>query len=147
VRVLVPACRDATLLLVPVDRYAKRSTLQVCIGANRFRLRWFVTVSRATAEKNLASHGYDRHNVALASQQNAFPTFCLFELWAETIFFPGVEERRRYFCNEGKAMLLLDGTEVIESLHAVSREPRGGRYRSLTLGWHRRAIALRERGW
>jgi hypothetical protein len=39
----------------------------VCIGADRFRMRPFVIVSHATAEKDLASDEYDRHNVALAS--------------------------------------------------------------------------------
>jgi hypothetical protein len=108
-------------------------------------LWWFTTVSHATEEKYLASDGYDRPNVALVSQENEFTTFSLFELWAETVFFLAVEERRRYFCSERKAALLLDGIEMIESWQGVSREPRGGRYKSATLGWHQRAIALRER--
>jgi hypothetical protein len=108
-------------------------------------MRQFVNVSRAIAEKDLASSGYDRPNIALASQENAFATFSLFELWTETLFFPAIEERRRYFCYEGKAVLLLDGIEMIESSHGVSWEPRGGRYKSATLGGHGRATALLER--
>jgi hypothetical protein len=72
-------------------------------------------------------------------------TFSIFELWAETVLFSVVEERCRDFRHEGKALLLLDGIEMIESSHGVSREPRRGRDRSATLGWQRRAIALRER--
>jgi hypothetical protein len=109
IRVLVPACCDATSVPVPIDRHAKRSTLTACIGADGFRMRPFVIVSRATAEKDLAYYGYDHHNVALASQENAFMTSSLFELWGETVFFPAVEERRRHFCYGGKAVLLLDG--------------------------------------
>jgi hypothetical protein len=107
IRVLVPAHCDATS--VPVDWHTKRSTLTACMGADGFRMRPFVIVSRATAEKDLAYHGYDRHSVALASQGNAFMTPSLFDLWAETAFFPAVKERRRYFRYLGKAVLLSDG--------------------------------------
>jgi hypothetical protein len=143
IRVLVQDCCAATSVPVSADRHAKRSTITACISADGFQMRRFVIVSRATAGKDLASSGYDRHNAALASQENALTIFSLCELWAETVFFPAVEERRRSFRYEGKAVLLLDGIETIESSHGVSREPRGGLHRSATLGWHRRAIALR----
>jgi hypothetical protein len=80
IRVLVQACCDATSVPVRADRHAKRSTLTSCIGADGFQIRPFVIVSRATAEKDLGSYGYDCHNVALASQENGFTTFSLFKL-------------------------------------------------------------------
>jgi hypothetical protein len=45
-------------------------------------MRSFVVVSRAMVEKDLAYYGYERHSVALASQENAFMTSSLVELWA-----------------------------------------------------------------
>jgi hypothetical protein len=113
----VQDCCDATSVPVFIDRHVKRPTLTTCIGAGGFRLRRFVTVSRATAKKDLASYRYDRHNIALAFQKKAFTTFLLFELWAETQFFPAIEERRRDFRYEGKAVPLLDSIEMIESSH------------------------------
>jgi hypothetical protein len=109
ITVLVPACSTAKSVPVPVDRHAKRSTLTACIGADGFRMRPFVIVSRVTAEKDLAYYGYDRHNVAIVSQENAFMTSSLFEMWADTVFFPSIDERRRDLGYQGKVVLLLDG--------------------------------------
>jgi hypothetical protein len=75
-------------------------------------MRPLVIVSRAMEEKDLAHYGYGRHSVALASQASAFMTSSLFELWAETIFLPAVEEWRISFRYQRKAVLLLDGLEA-----------------------------------
>jgi hypothetical protein len=47
--------------------------------------------------------------VFLASQENAFMTTRLFELWAREVFFPAVAQRRAEFEYTGRAPLLLDG--------------------------------------
>jgi hypothetical protein len=80
-----------------------------------FHMRPFVIISSATAEKDRGYDTSDRHNVALASPENAPMTFSIFELWAETLFFPAVEERGREFRREGKEVLLRDGIEMMES--------------------------------
>jgi hypothetical protein len=72
-------------------------------------MRPFVIVSRVTAEKDFAYYGYDHHNVAILSQENAFITSSLFEMWADTVFFPSIDERRRDLDYQGKVVLLLDG--------------------------------------
>jgi hypothetical protein len=43
------------------------------------------------------------------SQENAFMTSKLFELWSMVVFFPAVAELRRTFGHDGKAVLILDG--------------------------------------
>jgi hypothetical protein len=65
-----------------------------------FGMRPFIIVSHATTEKDPAYSGYDRHDVALASQEIAFMTSSI---------LPALEERRGYFRSQGKAVLLLDG--------------------------------------
>jgi hypothetical protein len=47
--------------------------------------------------------------VVLASQQNAFMTTRLFELWAREVFFPVIEARRTEFQCTARVLLLLDG--------------------------------------
>jgi hypothetical protein len=44
----------------------------------------------------------------LASQENAFMTTRVFELWAREVFFPAVAQRRAEFGYTGRALLLLD---------------------------------------
>jgi hypothetical protein len=69
----------------------------------------FVIVDRATVEAEVGLYGYDSSNVFLASQENAFMTTHLLELWARQVFFPAVAQRRAEFEYTGRAVLLLDG--------------------------------------
>jgi hypothetical protein len=69
----------------------------------------FIIVDRATAELELAFYGYSRSNAYLASQENAFMTKPLFELWASEVFFPALEERRREFDYRGRVLILMYG--------------------------------------
>jgi hypothetical protein len=69
----------------------------------------FVIVDRATVEAEVGLYGYDRLNVFLPLQENAFMTTRLFELWAREVFFPAVAQRRSEFGYTGRALLLLDG--------------------------------------
>jgi hypothetical protein len=69
----------------------------------------FVIVDRATVEADVGLYGYDSSNVFLASQDNAFLTTRLFELWAKEVFFPAVAQRGAAFGYMGRALLLLDG--------------------------------------
>jgi hypothetical protein len=123
ITVLVPACFTAKSVPVPVDGNAKRSTLTACIGADGFRMRPFVIVSRVNAEKDLAYSGHDYHNVAIMSQENAFMTSSLFEIWADTVFFPSAKEQRRDLGYQGKVVFLLDGRGAhnIEKFHRASQ--------------------------
>jgi hypothetical protein len=54
-------------------------------------------------------YGYDSSNVFLASQENAFMTTRLFELWAREVFIPAVAEGRADSGYTGRPLLLLDG--------------------------------------
>jgi hypothetical protein len=47
--------------------------------------------------------------VTIVTQANAFMTSRLFEVWAERVFFPAVEERRHESSYTGKVVLLMDG--------------------------------------
>jgi hypothetical protein len=94
VRALVPIDYRAPSVPVPVNRHSKRSTLTACIAADGFRAKSFLIVSRTTAENELRLSGYDRNNVFIASQENAFMTRSLFELWATEVFFPMIEQLR-----------------------------------------------------
>jgi hypothetical protein len=109
VRALVPIDYPAPSVPVPVNRHSKRSTLTACIAADGFRAKPFLIVSRATAENELRLYGYDRNNVFIASQENAFMTRSLFELWATEVFFPMIEQRRTERNYQGKVLLLMDG--------------------------------------
>jgi hypothetical protein len=109
VRVVAPIDYPEPSVPVPYDRHSKRSTLVACIAADGFRLKPFVIVHRATAEKELKYYGYDESNVILTAQENAFMTCSLFELWADRVFFPGIEARRQQFDYQGPVLLLLDG--------------------------------------
>jgi hypothetical protein len=109
VKVIVPYDFERNSVPLPVDRHVKRATLTACIAADGFRMRPFVIVDRKTMEKDLIYYGYDDSTVSIVSQENAFMTQKLFEIWAETIFFPSVQERRQQFGYQGKAILLIDG--------------------------------------
>ena len=109
VRVIAPAAYPDESIPVPYDRHSKRSTFVACIAADGFRMKPFVIVPRATAEKELKYYGYDESNIVLTSQTNAFMTTALFDYWATTVFFPTVDHRRRDLAYHGKALLLLDG--------------------------------------
>jgi hypothetical protein len=69
----------------------------------------FVIVQQVTAEAELEHYGYEPSNVFLASQENAFMSTRLFELWAREVFFPAIEARRTEFQYTGQVLLLLDG--------------------------------------
>jgi hypothetical protein len=69
----------------------------------------FAIVDRVKAEKELQYYGCDAPNVTLTSQANAFMTTALFELWATTVFFPPIEQRRLDLAYHGRVVLLMDG--------------------------------------
>jgi hypothetical protein len=108
-RVVVPADYPEPTVPVPVDRHTKRSTLTACIAADGFRMKPFVIVDRSTVEMEIQYYGYHQSNVFIASQENAFMTKALFELWAREIFFPTVIELREKWQYNGPALLLMDG--------------------------------------
>jgi hypothetical protein len=83
-------------------------------------MRPFVIVSRATAENNLAYQRHHDHNVAIMPQENAFMMSSLFSIWADTIFFPSINERRQDLGDQGKVVLLLDGL-VVHNTEAFHR--------------------------
>jgi hypothetical protein len=62
-----------------------------------------------TAEMELSYYGYSASNVTIVMHANACMTSRLFEVWAERVFFPAVEERRSEFNYTGKMVLLMDG--------------------------------------
>jgi hypothetical protein len=109
VKVLVPIDYARPSVPVPVDRHTKRSTLTACIAADGFRAKPFMIVSRATLENEVAMYGYDRRNVYITSQENAFMTRRLFELWGTEVFFPMIEQRRNDLNYQGKVLLIMDG--------------------------------------
>jgi NADPH:quinone reductase-like Zn-dependent oxidoreductase len=47
--------------------------------------------------------------ITIVTQANAFMTSRLFEMWAERVFIPAVQERREAFTYTGKVILLMDG--------------------------------------
>jgi hypothetical protein len=108
VTVMVPIDYPDRPVPVPVNRHTKRSTLTACIAADGYRMKPFVIVDRATVEAEVGLYGYDSSNVFLASQENAFMTTRLFELWAREVFFPAVAQRRAEFGYTGRDLLLLD---------------------------------------
>jgi hypothetical protein len=108
VKVLVPLDYPDPSIPVPFDRHSKRSMLTACIAADGYRMKPFIIVDRVTAEAELRIYGYDRKNVCFASQENAFMTKRLFDLWAQEVFFPAIEERRREFGYDGRVLVLMD---------------------------------------
>jgi hypothetical protein len=65
-------------------------------------------VERVTSEIEFGYYGYNASNVTIVTQANAFMTSRLFEVWAEPVCFPAVEERRNELSYTGKVVLLLD---------------------------------------
>jgi hypothetical protein len=45
-------------------------------------------VDRVTMEADLALFGYSGDKVLMVTQQNAFMTTQLFDMWADQVFFP-----------------------------------------------------------
>jgi hypothetical protein len=86
VKVLVPSEYEEDAISVSVGRNSKRSTMTACIAADGFRMKPFTIVDRTTAEK-IEYSGYDRTNVILVSQEYAFMTKTLFDLWGDEVFF------------------------------------------------------------
>jgi hypothetical protein len=69
----------------------------------------FAIILRFTAAKKLRYYGYDESNVVLISQSNAFMTREPFQLSAEMMFFPTIDEHNRDLGDQRKALHLLDG--------------------------------------
>jgi hypothetical protein len=107
--VVVPFNFEGDTIPLPVDRHSKQSTFAVCIAADGSARRPFVILDRVTMEKDIHYVGYGRSHTHVVSQENAFMTSKLFELWSMVFFFPGVAELRRTFGYDGKAFLILDG--------------------------------------
>jgi hypothetical protein len=66
-------------------------------------------VERHTAEMELSYYGY---KVTIGTKANPFMTSRLFEVWAERVFFPAIDQRRIEFNYTGKVVLLMDGLGV-----------------------------------
>jgi hypothetical protein len=77
----------------------------------------FVIVDRATGDKEIEYYGYDGINMVLVSQEHAFMTKTLFDLWGDGVFFPAVQERRAQFEYDGRVLVLIDslGSHQTES--------------------------------
>jgi hypothetical protein len=108
-RVLVPDSYDSNWTYVPLDRHSKRSTLVGCIAADGSAMRAMIIVDRVTMEADLDLFGYDEEKILIVSQENAFMTTVLFQKWADEVFFPTIEEKRKRMNYEGPALLILDG--------------------------------------
>jgi hypothetical protein len=65
--------------------------------------------------------------VTIATEANALMMSRLFEVWAERVFFPAVEERRIGFNYTGKVVLLMDRFEV----HHTEKVLQGGQERNI----------------
>jgi hypothetical protein len=108
-RVLVPDDYQDDWIHVAVDRHSKHSTLVGCIAADGSSMRPMIVVDRVTMEADLKLSGYDEDKLLMVSQPNAFMTTVLFEKWADEVFFPSIEERRRRTGYQGPCVLVLDG--------------------------------------
>jgi hypothetical protein len=108
-RVLVPDSYADDRILVPVDRHSKRSTLVGCISADGSVMRAMIIVDRVTMEADLDLYGYDEEKILVASQTNAFMTTVLFQKWAEEVFFPTIEDKRKRKDYQGPCILVMDG--------------------------------------
>jgi hypothetical protein len=109
IKVLVPLDYPDPSIRVPFDRHSKQSTMTACIAADGYRMKPFIVVDLVTAEAELSYFGYDSSNVCFASQENPFMTQRLFDLWAQEVFFPAIEERRGEFRYGGRILVLMDG--------------------------------------
>jgi hypothetical protein len=83
--------------------------MTACIAADGFRMKPFVIVDRVTSDREIKYYGYDKSNVTLVSQEHAFMTRKLFDLWGDEVFLPAVRERRAQFGYDGRVLLLMDG--------------------------------------
>jgi hypothetical protein len=108
-RVLVPADFPGDRVNVPVRRHSKRSTIVGCIARDGGVMRCVMIVDRVTMEADLALFGYSGDKVLMVTQQNAFMTTALFDMWVNEVFFPTIERRRQKEGHQGPALLILDG--------------------------------------
>jgi hypothetical protein len=106
---VVPADDPEPIVPVPVNRHNKRSTLTSWMSADGFDMKPFVIVDRSTVVTEISYYGYNKSNMFITSQENAFMTKALFELWVREIFFPTVDEFRQKWQYQGPALLLMDG--------------------------------------
>jgi hypothetical protein len=113
ITVLIPFTYEARSMCIPVDRHAKRSALTDCIAANDYRALPFVIVECVTAKMKLSYYGDNASNITFVTQVNAFMTSHLFEVWAERVFFPAVDQRRSEFNYTSNVVLLIDRLGII----------------------------------
>jgi hypothetical protein len=112
ITVVVPASYDGRSIPIPVSRHTKRSTLPGCIAADGYRMKPFIILARKRMEAEVAIAGYTPENCEFAYQENAFMTKPLFTRWGRVVFFPSLEDRRRFVGHDGPAVLLLDGVNT-----------------------------------
>jgi hypothetical protein len=108
-KVVVPFSFPNKVIPVPVNRHDKRATMAVCIAADGFRMKPFVIIPRKTVEQEVFYYGYTSDYVEFTSQEHAYMTCPLFNIWGDTVFFPTIERMRNETGYQGKAVLLLDG--------------------------------------
>lgn len=92
-----------------VDRNYKKTSMIGCISLDGTKLKPLVVVENKRIEKALILEGYGENNVIIFCQENGYVNSEIFYFWAEEIFLPEIERRRKLTGYTGEAILLLDG--------------------------------------
>lgn len=95
--------------VLSVDRNYKRTSMIWCISLDGTKLKPLVVVENKRIEKAQILEGYGENNVIIFCQENGFVNSEIFYFWAEEIFLPVIERRRKSTGYTGEATLLLDG--------------------------------------
>jgi hypothetical protein len=72
-------------------------------------------IQRKTSELKLFESGFPPDKVLFVHREGGFIDRILFDLWVETVLFPGIPRRRIEYQYEGNAILILDGCPLHES--------------------------------
>jgi hypothetical protein len=107
--VLVPKTFQEKSIPIPVHRKVKRATLTACISASGDTLKPFIIIPRGTIDEELYYAGYTSDKVVFHHHMHSFMTKKTFELWMNSIFFPALQEKRKFHRYQGNAVLILDG--------------------------------------
>ena len=107
--VLAPADVPNNGVVVPVNRQARRYTLETCICLDGSSLPLYLITSRKTVSLGLIGSGYKPNLIKIVHQENGFIDSELFYHWATTIFFPYLVNKRKETGYDQQAILLCDG--------------------------------------
>ena len=116
IKVLVPSDFSNSSIKIPKDRNSKRASLVGCISADGEALKPMLIIPRKTIESELALYGYNSNVVSYAYQEYSFMISKIFEQWANEIFFPYVNEKRKKFNYNGESLIILDGLGAHDSI-------------------------------